>query len=66
MGARRRAEANGANLTSTFNLPFSLYGTFLFCRGPYLIELLGLKHHIAQHGHLHSARNLQAFRFNIS
>ena len=29
MGALRRPHENGANLTSTFSLPFSLYAVFL-------------------------------------
>jgi len=36
MGALLRRQEKGANLTSTFSLPFSLYVVFLDCRGPYL------------------------------
>jgi hypothetical protein len=36
IGARRRLQENGVNLTSTFNLPFSLYVVLFDCRGPYL------------------------------
>lgn len=35
-GARRRVHEKGANFTSTFSLPISLYGAFFICRGPYL------------------------------
>ena len=36
MGALRFLQEKGANLTSTFSLPFSLYVVVLDCRGPYL------------------------------
>lgn len=42
MGARRFAQEKGANFTSTFSLPFSLYVELFDCLGPYLVAFKGL------------------------
>lgn len=38
IGTRRRVHEKGANFTSTFKRPFSLYAVLLDCRGPYLYQ----------------------------